>query len=161
MNALSQPFRVYRRGKMSRGPMHTRKIGTMLDAPDGGAAASAAFPGLDLDAPERTRGRTVSTTLSLLLHGALLAALFLAAYLTPVEEIEQLIQLQRAPDDVAKEEPAPAPRVVRERASPIFDPSKMAVAPLALIMARTSRRTCSLNFGSRFENGSSRSKTSG
>ncbi|MDH3685109.1 MAG: hypothetical protein OEP95_02735 [Myxococcales bacterium] len=128
-NALSQPFRVYRRKSKARGPMHSRRIGTQLDAQAGGAAAAEAFPGMDLSDPERTRGRTISSTLSLLLHGAALGALFLAAYLAPVEEIETLIELQRVPDEVAKEEPAPAPRVVRERASPIFDPSKMAVAP--------------------------------
>ena len=128
-NALSQPFRVYRREKKARGPMRSRKLGTRLDSTAGAAAAAADFPGLDLDGPDNARGRTVSTTLSLLLHGALLGALFLAAYLAPVEEIEELIELQRAPDEVAKEEPAPAPRVVRERASPVFDPSKMAVAP--------------------------------
>ena len=129
LNALSQPFQVYRRKSRARGPMHTRKLGAALDSQVGAAEAAEAFPGIDLDGPDRARGRTVSTSISLLLHGALLGGLFLAAYLSPVEEIEELIELQRVPDEVAKEEPAPAPRVVRERASPVFDPSKMAVAP--------------------------------
>jgi hypothetical protein len=128
-NALSQPFRIHRRRKTARGPMHSRKLGVALYAAPGTSAPAADFPGLDLDGPDRARGRTVSTTLSLLLHASLLGALVLAAYLAPVEEIEELIELQRVPDEVAKEEPAPAPRVVQERASPVFDPSKMAVAP--------------------------------
>jgi colicin import membrane protein len=67
--------------------------------------------------------------LTLALHGALLLALILAAWLAPVEEVEELIELQRVQDEVAKEEPAARPRVVAERSSPVFDPSAMAVAP--------------------------------
>jgi hypothetical protein len=70
---------------------------------------------------------------SLLLHGGLLAALALATWLAPVEEIEEIIKLERVQDvsepQPRKEEPAARPRVVAERASPVFDPAAMAVAP--------------------------------
>lgn len=110
--------------------MHSRRLGDALyAAPRGSADPAADFPGLDLDVSGSRRSRVLSGGLSLALHGGLLAALLLAAWLAPVEEVEELIELQRVQDEVAKEEPAPRPRVVAERASPIFDPSAMAVAP--------------------------------
>jgi hypothetical protein len=127
--ALTPDLVVRRRSRRSS-PFRSRRVGDALYArPRAGVDPAAEFPGLDLDASTSRRGRVVSSGLSLALHGGLLAALLLAAWIAPVEEIEELIELQRVQDEVAKEEPAARPRVVAERASPVFDPSAMAVAP--------------------------------
>jgi len=127
--ALTQDLVIRRRHRRSS-PLRSRRLGTALDAaPPGGADPAADFPGLELDASTSRRSRVISGGLAVGLHGGLLAALLLAAWLAPVEEIEELIELQRVQDEVAKEEPAARPRVVAERASPVFDPAAMAVAP--------------------------------
>jgi hypothetical protein len=127
--ALTQDLVIRRRHRRSS-PLRSRRLGAALDAaPRGGADPAADFPGLELDASTSRRSRVISGGLAVGLHGGLLAALLLAAWLAPVEEIEELIELQRVQDEVAKEEPAARPRVVAERASPVFDPAAMAVAP--------------------------------
>jgi hypothetical protein len=121
---------VIRRRHRRGSPLRSRRIGDALyTRPRPGADPAAAFPGLELDASTSRRSRVLSGGLSVALHGGLLAALLLASWLAPVEEIEELIELQRVQDEVAKEEPAARPRVVAERASPVFDPRAMAVAP--------------------------------
>jgi hypothetical protein len=121
---------VIRRRSRRGTPLRERRLGAALDAaPPAGVDPSADFPGLDVDPTSSRRGRVLSSGFSLAMHAGLLAALLLAAWLTPVEEIEELIELQRVQDEVAKQEPAARPRVVAERASPVFDPAAMAVAP--------------------------------
>jgi hypothetical protein len=119
-------LQIHRR-RPRKTPMRTRRVGVALYATPAGAAAPEDFPGLDLDAPEDARRRVVSNAVSVLFHAGLLAILALGAYLAPVQEVEELIELQRI-DDV-QNEPGPAPRVVQERAVPLFDPSRMAVTP--------------------------------
>jgi hypothetical protein len=127
--ALTQDLVIRRRHRRGS-PLRSRRLGAALDAaPRSGVDPAADFPGLELDASTSRRGRVISGGLAVALHGGLLAALLLAAWLAPVEEIEELIELQRVQDEVAKEEPAARPRVVAERASPVFDPAAMAVAP--------------------------------
>jgi hypothetical protein len=133
MASLSEPL-VIRRRRARATPLRARRLGAALDArPPAGVDPAAAFPGLDLEARSAARGRALSSGVSLLLHGGLLAALALATWLAPVEEIEEIIKLERVQDvsepQPRKEEPAARPRVVAERASPVFDPAAMAVAP--------------------------------
>jgi hypothetical protein len=125
---------VVRRRRARKTPLRERRIGAALDArPAAGTDPAAGFPGLDLAERSHRRGRALSGGVSLLLHGGLLAALALASWLAPVEEIEEIIKLERVQDvsepEPRKEEPAARPRVVAERASPVFDPAAMAVAP--------------------------------
>jgi hypothetical protein len=108
--------------------MRARRLGASLNAASGGGEAIE-FPGLEILEPDSTRSRLVTTGFSVLVHGALIGALFLAAYLAPVEEIEKLIEITRIEDTVAKEEPAPAPKVIAESSRRLFDPSRMAVKP--------------------------------
>jgi hypothetical protein len=94
-------------------------------------AAPAEFPGIDIAEPEGARGRLVSGSLSAALHAAFIGALLLVAWLAPVEEIEEIIEVELLREDVKEatpEKPAPAPRVVAE-SSGAFDPAPMAVAP--------------------------------
>jgi len=127
MASLTAEPLVVRRRRARRTPLRARRLGAALDAGPA-AAAPADFPGLELDARSAAAGRAVSGGVSLLFHGALLAALALATWLAPVEEIEEIIKLERV-QDVSDPEPAARPRVVAERASPVFDPAAMAVAP--------------------------------
>jgi hypothetical protein len=126
--AATHELRIRRRSRR-RSPLHARKLGDNLYARTGGAAAAGQFPGLDLETSTSRRRRFVTSAISIGLHGGLLAALFLAAWLAPEVVEEKLIELQRVQDEIAKETPAPRPRVVAERSSAIFDPSAMAVAP--------------------------------
>jgi TonB C terminal len=134
MASLTVESLVVRRRRARNTPLRERRIGAALDArPAPGADPAADFPGLDLDQHSEGRGRALSSGVSLLLHAGLLAALALASWLAPIEEIEEIIKLERVQDvsepQPKKEEPAARPRVVAERASPIFDPAAMAVAP--------------------------------
>jgi hypothetical protein len=120
---------VIRRRRRRGTPLRERRLGAGLDAPTrAGVDPAADFPGLDVDPSGSRRGQMVSSGLSFAVHAGLLAALLLAAWLTPVEEIEELIEIQRVQEE-AKQEPAARPRVVQERASAVFDPAAMAVAP--------------------------------
>jgi hypothetical protein len=121
-------FTIRRRSRR-HSPLHSKKLGTALYAKVGAAAAAGQFPGLDLEASTSRRRVFITSGISIALHGGLLAALFLVAWLNPPEVVEELIELQRVQDDVAKETPAPRPRVVAERASSVFDPAAMSVAP--------------------------------
>lgn len=126
---MASDLQIHRRRsrRKSRHPMHTRRVGVALYGAPAGAAAPADFPGLDLDAPDASRGRAVSSGVSFLIHAGMLALLAILAWTAPIEEIEELIEIQRIDD--ALDEPGPAPRVVQERAVPRFDPSAMAVVP--------------------------------
>jgi hypothetical protein len=121
---------VIRRRRRRGTPLRERRLGSGLDrALPAGVDPAADFPGLDVDPSSSRRGRVISSSLSVALHAGFLGALLLAAWIAPVEEIEELIEIQRVMDEVAKQEPAARPRVVRERASAVFDPAAMAVAP--------------------------------
>jgi hypothetical protein len=107
--------------------MRTRRIGGV----PGAAAAAAAgvdFPGIAIPDPEGARGRWVSGGISLLLHGAAISAILLAAWLAPEEMIEEIIEITRIEEEVASEEPAPAPRVLAESFGR-YDPAPMALPP--------------------------------
>ncbi len=128
-SAMASDLAVRRRRRRGT-PLRERRLGEALyAAPRAGVDPAADFPGLDVDPSGSRRGQIVSSGLSFAVHAGLLAALLLLAWLAPVEEIEELIELQRVQDEVAKQEPAARPRVVQERASPVFDPAAMAVAP--------------------------------
>jgi hypothetical protein len=130
MSASStHPEFVVRRRPRRRTPLHSRKLGTALYAKAGTAASAESFPGLDLETSTSRRRRFISSGISIALHGGLLAALFIATLLAPEIVEEEIIELQRAPDEIAKETPAARPRVVQERSSPVFDPSRMAISP--------------------------------
>jgi hypothetical protein len=129
MGATAHHDFTIRRRARRRSPLHSKKLGTALYAKAGAAAAAGQFPGLDLETSTSRRRRFITSGVSIGLHGGILAALFLLAWLNPPEMVEELIELQRVQDDVAKETPAPRPRVVAERASSVFDPAAMAVAP--------------------------------
>jgi hypothetical protein len=120
---------VIRRRPRRKSPFHSRKLGTALYARTGAAAAAGKFPGLDLETSTSRRRRFITSGISIGLHAAILAALLIATWLAPVVEEEKLIELQRVQDEIAKEAPAPRPRVVAERSMPVFNPSAMAVAP--------------------------------
>lgn len=120
---------VIRRRKRRKSPLHSKKLGDALYAKTGAAAAAGQFPGLDLETSTSRRRRFISSGISVGIHVGILAALLLLTWLHPPEVVEQLIELQRVQDEPAKETPAPRPRVVAERASSVFDPAAMAVAP--------------------------------
>lgn len=115
---------IFRR-QARRSPMRTRRIGAV----SGGGAAAAAdveFPGIAIPDPEGGRGRLISGGISLLLHGVAIGAIILAAWLAPEEMVEEIIEITRIEEEVATEEPAPAPRVLAESFGR-YDPAPMAV----------------------------------
>jgi hypothetical protein len=114
---------VIRRRKSRASPMRSRRIGAVAHA-----TASAAFPGIAIPEPEGGRGRLVSGGISLLLHLATVGAIVLAAWLAPQEIVEEIIEITRLEEEVASEEPAPAPRVLAESFGR-YDPAPMAMAP--------------------------------
>jgi hypothetical protein len=129
------PDLVIRRRRRRASPLRARRMGRALYAPAGAAAGQAGaapeFPGIEIAEPEGARGRVVSGSVAAALHAALIGALLLIAWLAPVEEIEELIEvelLREDPKEAAPEKPAPAPRVVAE-SSGAFNPAPMAVAP--------------------------------
>jgi len=81
--------------------------------------------------PDNVRGRLASGALSALIHATLLALIFLAAWLTPDQVVEDIIEIQHIPDQVSKEKAAPRPKVLAESRSR-FDPAPMALAPRVL-----------------------------
>jgi TonB family protein len=144
---MSQPLRYHHR-RHARTPMRTRRIGAAF-RPGGAAAVGRreAFPGMNLDAGAN-RGEAVrSGTLSAIIHGGLILALFLVAYLTPAirEEILPVQIIKETPPPPPpppapkqeepeaklepKPEPAPAPKALAERRSMDFAPQAQAVAP--------------------------------
>ncbi len=123
---MSEPV-LYRRRPHRSSPMRSRRLGASFQAA-GAGGETVEFPGLEILEPDNNR-RFVTTGFSILVHGVLIGALFLAAYLAPVEEIEELIEITRIEDTVANEAPAPAPKVLAEVSKRLYDPSRMAVAP--------------------------------
>jgi hypothetical protein len=121
---------IVRRRRRRSTPMRSRRIGGLAAAGAGASAAAAEFPGSAMPEPESARGRVVSGGLSVLLHGGLVAVLLLAAWLTPDDIVEDIIEITRLEDveQVAEKEPAPAPKVIAE-SSGRFDPAPMALAP--------------------------------
>ncbi len=106
------------------------------------AGRRQAFPGMNLEVA-RSRGETVrSTSLSALIHGALLLLLLLLAYVSPTirEEVlpvtlikeaappppppEEKVEVEPTPEP----EPAPAPKALAERKSMDFKPQAQALA---------------------------------
>ena len=108
--------------------MRRARLGHALAAGAAGGGAAVEFPGLDVLEPGGGRSRILTGGVSLLIHGGMVGALLLAAWLAPVEEIEELIEITRIEEQVTRDEPAPAPRVVAE-ARTAYDPAPMAVAP--------------------------------
>jgi hypothetical protein len=96
----------------------------------GGAAAlpvnAANFPGIEIAEPATVRGRLISGSVALALHAAAILGLLIAAWLLPDEVEETIFQLTRIQDNVVKQEPAPAPRVIAE-ARTSYNPAPMAV----------------------------------
>jgi hypothetical protein len=89
--------------------------------------STVAFPGSAMPEPAGARERVVSSSASILLHGAMILALVLVARLAPEELVEQIIEVQRL-EEPQKEEPAPRPRAIAESRAR-FDPAPMALAP--------------------------------
>jgi hypothetical protein len=116
---------IVRRRRRRDTPLRTRRIGGFVHA---GATAAGSFPGTPMPEPPQARERLVSGGISALLHGLLIGGLVLAAWLSPPQLIEELIEITRIRDEPALQEPAPAPRVIAE-SSGRFDPAPMAVAP--------------------------------
>lgn len=133
MAAAREQWIVTHRRRQRLTPMRRRRIGG-ASAVGAGARARATdpadFPARVMPEPEGGRARAVSGAVSILLHGAAVGGLLLAAWLTPPEMVEEIIEITRLQDleEPAPEEPAPAPRVVRESAGR-FDPAPMALAP--------------------------------
>ena len=115
---------VIHRRKTRPSPMRTRRIGSAAAATAGGPE----FPGIAIPDPEGTRGRWLTGGISLLLHGAAIGAIILAAWLAPEEMIEEISEITRIEEEVASEEPAPAPRVLAETFGR-YDPAPMALPP--------------------------------
>jgi len=105
--------------------MRSRRIGSVAGAT---AAGGVDFPGITIPDPEGTRERVLSGGISLLLHGAAIGAVILAAWLAPEEMVEEIIEITRIEEEVASEEPAPAPRVLAETFGR-YDPAPMALPP--------------------------------
>ena len=121
--------------------MRTRRIGSFAG---GVAAAGVDFPGIAIPDPEGTRGRLVSGGISLLLHAAAISAILLAAWLAPEEMIEEIIEITRIEEELASEEPAPAPRVLAETLGR-YDPAPMATVPQVVSPAVIQRATPVIN----------------
>jgi membrane protein involved in colicin uptake len=126
--------------------MQSRLVGAAFGRPAGaGSVVREAYPGMGVEA-SASRGEAVrSTTVSALIHGALLALLLWLAWLTPAirEEILPVMLIKEEPPPVARreepepepvpepvvEEPAPAPKALAERRSMDFAPQAQAMAP--------------------------------
>jgi TonB family protein len=116
---MSQALTIRRR-LPRRTPMRSLRLGGALRA---ARPATQAFPGIEIKEPGRARRRVLSGALSVVLHAAAISFLLLVAWLNPVvKELPIPVQL-------AKEEPAPAPRALAERRSLEFAPQAQAVRP--------------------------------
>ena len=126
--------------------MQTRLVGTAFGRPAGsGQTVREAYPGMGLEASQSRAEAVKSTTVSALLHAALLALLLWLAWMTPAirEEILPVQLIKEEPPPVAKreepkpepvpepkvEEPAPAPKALAERRSMDFAPQAQAISP--------------------------------
>jgi len=114
---------VIRRRQIRPSPLRIRRIGSVA-----ATAAATDFPGIAIPDPEGARARWLSGGISLLLHGVAIGAILLAVWLAPEEVIEEIIEITRIEEEIASEEPAPAPRVLAESFRR-YDPAPMAVAP--------------------------------
>ncbi|HEY8119772.1 MAG TPA: hypothetical protein VII78_00510 [Myxococcota bacterium] len=122
--AISGEFVVRRRHPKHTARMHARRAGGALAAI---AAPPGVFPGIAMPEPTGARERVVSSGLSILIHGLLIAAIALAAYLAPQEIQEQIIEITRiddAPDNDTSG--SPRPRAIAESTG------RFAPAPMAL-----------------------------
>jgi len=102
---MSAPLRFRRRHHRRRRPLDLQLL---YASPAAAGSAAVIAPHLFPPEPESTRSALVSGSLSLLIHGAIMAALIVAAALAPVDDIIQVTLIREKPG--AKEEPAPAPR---------------------------------------------------
>jgi hypothetical protein len=93
----------------------------------GGARSAVAFPGTPMPEPAGARERLVSSGASVLLHGALLLALWLVAHAAKEQIEEKLIEVTRVTE--TREEPAARPRAIAESMARSLAPAPMAVAP--------------------------------
>ena len=110
---MSASLHVRRRPRKRRTPFDLEAL--FASPARAGAAGGLAADGPSLlpPEPESARSTLVSGSLSLLLHGAIIGALILAAALAPVDEIIPVTIIREKPG--SKEEPAPAPRRVVPR----------------------------------------------
>jgi hypothetical protein len=115
---------VKRRKRGGRKPR--RRIGVALHA---GPLATPAgeLPTFAMHAPS-SRANTISAAISLGLHGGILLALLLIAWLAPPELIEEFLPLELVNEPLPDSTPAPAPRVIAE-SSGAFAPAPQAFAP--------------------------------
>ena len=134
---------VIHRRKARPSPMRTRRIGS-LAAGAATAGAGIDFPGIAIPDPEGSRGRLVSGGISLLLHGLAISAILLAAWLAPEEMVEEIIEITRIEEELASEEPAPAPRVLAETLGR-YDPAPMATVPQVISPAVIKHATPVIN----------------
>lgn len=116
-----------RRRPRRSSPLTRLRIGQAAAA--GGAAVE--FPGIALPEPEGRGRRLTAGALAALLHGGALAVLVVLGMLAPEIEEEEIIPVKLLHEIpmVEKSAPAPAPRALAERSSPIFNPAAQAVAP--------------------------------
>lgn len=122
---MIEGFVVRRRPKRHH-PMRTRRIGGLAAA--GAAGGAIEFPGSDMPEPDAGGRRWISSGLSLLGHGVMIALLlFLASRIVEEEEFP-VMDFVPIEDIVESEEPAAAPQVLAEKYA-IFDPAPMALAP--------------------------------
>ncbi len=92
-------------------------------------AAVRAFPGrLQAEAGD-ARARLLASALSLLIHGALIFALALAAAFAPEPLIEEFIEVTRLSESESEEAAAPRPRAIAERRSALYAPARATARP--------------------------------
>jgi len=90
--------------------------------------STVAFPGSAMPEPEGVRERVVSSGASVLMHGALVLALFLVGSYAKEEIEEKVMDFVPLPEQAKQEESAPRPRALAE-SSARFAPAPMAIAP--------------------------------
>jgi hypothetical protein len=98
-----------------------------VEARVGAARSAVAFPGTPMPEPAGARERLVSSGASILLHGALLVALWLVAHAAKERIEEKLIEVTRVTE--TREEPAARPRAIAESMAKSLAPAPMALAP--------------------------------
>ncbi len=125
---MSQQFRFKPR-KRHRNPKATHKLRSAFDV----AAAAAGggqieFPGIAVHDPEDSRRTWITGGAAAAFHLGILAIMIFLASLAP--EIQKIIPVTLLPNQPeAKEEPAPAPKVLAERRLANFSPQIQSVAP--------------------------------
>jgi hypothetical protein len=128
---------VIRRRSRKHSPLHARRIGAVLDAPQGAAPANAVpFPGIPETPSRRRASALASGAFSTLVHAALVGGLLLLAWyaptleeeVIPVQLIHEVVIPEKKPDDQA----APAPKALAERRAVDFAPQAQALQPQIL-----------------------------